>query len=212
MKHFFMAAVLALAGSGAFAQIQQGTVVLSGSVSMNRTGFTTEANQSEQINKTTSLGFNPAMGYLIKDNLAAGAALLLTYNSYAQQSSRTRVYSVGLSPYLRKYWPVAEQLYLTGTASVFGSVGYSKLTSENLNDTGNLGNSYSFGANLAPGLTFFVTERLSLNSSLSLLSFSSTASKTDNEPESSRYMSNYFTFSPLPSSIAFGLSYYFNQK
>ena len=217
MKNYLIAALLAFSGTSALAQTQQGTVVLSGSLSISRQAYDNDIGPEQTNSTNVTVGIYPAAGYFVKDNLEAGTELLLDYTSQSAYSSDASIfpdkyhtYAIGLSPYLRKYWPVANQLYLTGKASASASYNFLNVAFSD-HESQVMSTGHTLGLSLSPGLTFFATEHISLHGSLGMISFQRYSPNLKNDIIVGEYSSSNFSFSLLPSTISFGMSYYINQ-
>ncbi|MBF9254442.1 outer membrane beta-barrel protein [Pontibacter sp. 172403-2] len=217
MKKHLIAALLTLLGTGAFAQTQQGTVVLSGSLSIARQGYGHDIGPEQTKSTKVPVGIYPAAGYFVKDNLEAGTELFLGYTSHSTYSSdastfpdKYHTYDIGLAPYIRKYWPVANQLYLTGKASASASYNFLKVASPDF-ESQVMSTGHTLGLSLSPGLTLFATEHISLHGSLGIISYQRYAPNPENGNIVREYRSSNFSFSLLPSTFSLGMSYYIHQ-
>ncbi len=158
-----------------------------------------------------SVGFFPRMGYAFSENWMVG--LRTGYNrtkvendlaqqpNFNQSESKTEVFT--FAPYVRKYYGLGKNLlfYAQGEAGYVGS------WSENITNQTNRSTTESdqFYVAFRPGITFFVSQKLALESSFGILQYSSNKI----ESNGAETTSNGFDLGLDSSNILFGLSYYF---
>lgn len=169
-KLLLLAVMGMLACSYANAQIKKGSVLLGGSVGFGRSQTEVKTIYAESSYKSDSRYFYalPALGIAIHDNLVLGGDLRYengkqSYTSTTSQKGKTTSYGAGA--FIRKYWKVADKLYLFGN----GGLGYRYL--DNYRPYENPANSIqekSHNINLSfyPGVSFAITRRVHLESSL----------------------------------------------
>lgn len=214
MKKIFTTALLAMLGAGAFAQTSQGTVSVSGSVSFrNESGKDLQSTMGAR-STNRSIGIHPSVGYFTGDGLELGIGLGLSQSAYINkwddedERSVSKYHNISLSPYLRKYVALTEQLQLHGTGYI--SVGVGNQTSKGTDDDSAevVSTSTNYGIGIYPGLTYFATPKLGITATFGRLSYA--RSKT--EPKKDGYGnpgdSNTFTADLSPSSISIGIGYY----
>lgn len=93
---------------GAFAQFNQGRMLVGGSFDFSATTNKSKANGRTDTNsKSTSLSFGPQIGYFVIDNLAVGAGLDISLSKWKQEgSSYESTYTAFvLQPMVRYYLP-----------------------------------------------------------------------------------------------------------
>ncbi|WP_347156765.1 hypothetical protein [Pontibacter chitinilyticus] len=221
MKKILIAVLLALAGTSAHAQIAKGTHTFHGHVIVerNESKYTVDKQTLKPINYLFIV--SPGAGLFIHDNVEFGVNLDLSFSHVSGYSyhdgnpllsSKSRDYGVGFSPYLQKYWTVTNQLYLTGSASVFASFHH---TQNNIPDSpikDSIGRGYGVGASLSPGLAFFLSNNFSLGASFGLVQFTHSYTKTEvNNYESSFNSVNNLAASLNPGFYYLGIQYYLNR-
>ncbi|GGG13326.1 outer membrane beta-barrel protein [Pontibacter amylolyticus] len=220
MKKIFTTAMLALLGAGAYAQTipqtTQGSIVVSGSV--NLSNETSENTSYDPASKNTyrSINLYPSIGYFIQDGLEIGTGLSLRHQTSIskteelKQTSRTK--TISLSPYVRKYIPLHEQLHLHGTA--YASFGIGNTTGKNNQGSSSVvvSTHHNVAIGAYPGLTYFATPRLGFTATFGSLSYENSREKAK-EGQASDWSrrSNYFRADLSPNSISLGLSYFISR-
>lgn len=213
MKKILITVALTMLGTGAFAQTSEGTKVLSGGVNFDAssTDYEDVFNRKETY---TRLGIAPRIGYFIKNRLEIGVGLNYNhYSSTSKDSSNTKTWigkhnDYNISPYLTKYWPLSERLFITGRASVFG--GYTSSKSESLTaDQKTRSTETSFGATVVPGIMFFPRDKFGLGLSFGYLNY--THSTTKDRDTNHKNTSNSVNLNLRSSSLSFDFSYFINR-
>lgn len=210
MKNLFLTGLLALLGTGAFAQTTAGNISVGGSVSINT--LSNEFQNGE--NKGSFFTLAPSVGYFIKDGLELGMNTRLAFGSSTTQNEgstseyklRTFVYSVG--PYLTKYVPVTEKLHFTAS----GGLGYensrTKIPDEN-EELVSTSSGYYLSA--APGLTYFATEKLGFSIYIGSIRYSKSTETDEQTEPKNETVSKGFNVDLTPGSASIGIRYYINR-
>ncbi|WP_276496407.1 outer membrane beta-barrel protein [Pontibacter litorisediminis] len=215
MKKLLAAAVFALLGSGAFAQTSPGTVVVTGSLR-----FSTQTSESErndtlsQKSLGTAFGVGPSVGYLLGNNFELGAGLGFSrstttntnFNSTGDRSeTKTKTNAFTVNPYLKKYFMLSEQFALTGQLSA----GLGCYKRENDANAVSQQKTSFFNAALAPGITYFPTDKLGISAGLGGLRYDQTLKKTQ---ASDSPVKTYSGLSiDFEDALYFSLSYFINR-
>ncbi|NDK55354.1 outer membrane beta-barrel protein [Pontibacter fetidus] len=216
MKKLLTAAVLALLSTGAFAQTTQRSIVVSGTLGINRSQDEIESNSDPRTNTITSFALKPSIGYMVSDRLELGMNIGLNYSktelvigkeSYKFTSESVST-SVEFSPFVRKYFMLSEKLAFTGTASAGFSLGNNK-TENNFNSTKTESTRNCVFASIVPGITFFPTEKIGLSTYFGSLGYT----KVTFKPKEGSYKEVQSDFGLNLSSSTFGIgfSYYINR-
>lgn len=160
------------------AQISKGAVWVGGSIGYNQS----KSKMDTTIYKSSTVNINPGVGIVVKDNLVVGISLLYrqqkTNNYLSKEYEKYETYGVGL--FVRKYFPVINRLYVFGDAGV--NYNHTKGSTEQtnyptINKTTSKG--WLAGVNITPGVSFAVTKKFHLETSLSnLLGVAYATSKT----------------------------------
>ena len=187
-KCFFLALLVAAAGTSHAQSIKAGTVSLGGNVGYYKVS-NTQTVAYGSLNPGNPGGYNytydysnsqftimPSVGYFVADNFAVGA--MLEYNSQKQSASSTSSNggmgsvmpetdpntSLRLGLYAQYYQLLGEQFGLVGTLGG----GYQRST--NYNPSNNQGvaktNGAGYYAGLTPGIVFFPVPKLGLSASM----------------------------------------------
>jgi outer membrane protein len=107
MRKLFFTLLVTLASMSAFAQFQQGRMLVGGNVGLELKTNKTKFDGSTDTNgKYTSFSLEPQFGYFVIDNLAVGAGLNLTLSSWKPDGSDGKSTSslIALSPFARYYF------------------------------------------------------------------------------------------------------------
>ena len=204
MKTFLIIIAICVASSS-FAQIEKGRSYLSGQVDGGG-GKTDYDNPDLNDQKQSSFGLNLSYGYLVADTWAVALSVSGGTNTSTganQYKSTGRDY--GVSPYVRKYFSIAEKFYF----HLDGGVNYS--TEKSTYKTPTSPTSVDYNAKttsvyIRPGLTYFLSNRFSLNANLGSLNYSHSRATGDSYNNSTKNgFNSYFGLS----SISFGASIFF---
>ncbi|MEC7754891.1 MULTISPECIES: outer membrane beta-barrel protein [Roseivirga] len=176
MKKLFLMGLLLFVGVTAQAQIQKGDVLLNGNL-----GYTKIDAIGTEISNFL-IGTRGGLFLSEKTNLG----LVLGYSSSKNNGTKNTLFTYGA--YARFYKSLADNFYLFYQPQI--DMG-----------TGELGNSTdqsSFAISFRPGLSYFVTEKVALESTFGDISY--TSQKVGNS-ESDR-----FNFNLNPNTLTFGIS------
>jgi len=151
------------------AQISKGSVWLGGSIGYNHQKYGNDT----PYTKTNNFNFSPAVGLVVKDNLVVGISLTYghgkTTNNGSEKERKNNDYGAGI--FVRQYLPIVSRLYLFGEASA--NYEYSKYSSTSdylQNGISIYTSKTSIGSlNVTPGLSFAVTKKFLLETSLNNL-------------------------------------------
>jgi hypothetical protein len=176
-KTIFTFLAVAVALSGAFAQLVQGTKIVGGDFGLEfSTSKSKYNNQTVTTGNSTSFTLEPKFGYFVIDNLAVGGELSISsytskYEDYDGKSTGT---SIAIGPFVRYYFPpkiFVEAKYAVGTAKYkddfFGDMEESKYALS----------AFSLGA----GYAAFINENIAIEPMLGYQLIGQ-KNKTDNEP------------------------------
>lgn len=165
MKKFtFLSIVSTCICSVSFSQINKGSILLGGGVTINNN----KVEDADPARKSNYVSITPAAGIAIKQNTVVG--LQLTYwssndNIYSALQKEERT-GYGAEVFLRKYVTLGKGFYLFGQ----GGLQYSNSTYTNTNPnykTEQKG--WSIGLNLYPGISYAVTKKFHLEAGLAQL-------------------------------------------
>ncbi|MFP3590954.1 outer membrane beta-barrel protein [Chryseobacterium sp. SIMBA_038] len=218
MKKLLLAGAVALFGLSN-AQIAKGTAYISGQV-----GYSQEENNNND-RKVESFKVIPTAGYFVGTNLAVG--LGVGYKNDKTTKTTTGIFPTGtvvtedkdttsafvVAPFVRKYWTIADKLYIFGQLEVpmeFGQVkeeGVSTTTTGSTVSTTSVSdkaNYTSIGVNIKPGLDYFLNKNWSIEATFG--EFGYNTSKFD--VDGAKSVNNY-KFGLNLSAVTFGVKYVF---
>ncbi len=178
MKKTFFTLLVMMMAFGAFAQYQQGRMLVGGTV-----GFSTTKDKSKAGGTTVTHGTNtdfsiaPQFGYFVIDNLAVGGNLdisLSKYNPENDNDTESTTTSLAIAPFVRYYLP--QNIFFHGQFGV--GTGKYKETE------GNVSQEQKFSTSqwqLAVGYAAFLTDNVAVEP---MIGYGSTTRKyKDTNPE-----------------------------
>ncbi len=195
------------------AQIPSGTLFVGGSASFSSNS--SKNNQNPDITyktKSTSLNFNPKVGYFITDNIALGIGINF-YNSKSRfedydltEQIRNKNNSIGINPFGRYYKLLSEKVGFFGQFTL----SYTKGRGES---NGNIHQkNSSFGASLAPGFVFFATPKIGIETTIGNIGYfhykNENYSPVQNNPTQD-YNSSQFAANIEANNVFVGINFYF---
>ncbi len=200
MKSFLLFAFV-LISSASFAQLTKGALLLDGAGSFTISRSTRESTvfDSESKDKSIYANINPSLGFFVSEDLLLGVGVRYDYQSYvsesignaltAKQTSKQNM--VSLTAYARKFIQVKDKLYFTGTLNINGGTGLRKLTSQqtNLEKSTLEFDIYQINASITPGLTYFLSTRWAISTSIGQLyaDYYTAKPKDDNSEKRSEF-------------------------
>ncbi|MFP3831584.1 outer membrane beta-barrel protein [Chryseobacterium sp. SIMBA_028] len=214
MKKILLAGAVALFGLSN-AQIAKGTTYVSGQL-----GYSQNENNNNDT-KVESFKVLPTVGYFVNTNLAVGLGV-----GYKNDNTKT-VSTIGtttvdgketvsgfvVAPFVRKYWTLADKLYIFGQLEVpmvFGqnkdegtsttTVGGTTVTSS----TSTKNNFTSIGVNVKPGLDYFLNKNWSIEATFGEFGYNTNKVNVDGAKRV-----NDYKFGLNLSSVTFGVKYVF---
>ena len=169
--------------SSAFSQIEQGSLIIRGSLS-----FLHQSSSSNSIISTYNL--TPSVGYFFTDRFAGGLGVGVSglktniNNTTGQDINRT---FLNVAPFVRNYFLVEEKVALFGELN---------LPAEFNRDI------QGIGVNINLGSTIFITPRIALDARLNLLSYKSISSGPGANID-------FFSIGPNTQSVNIGAIFFF---
>ena len=186
------------------ANILKNTWLFGGKISLSSRNVETSNNTPQTIYEVYGISLNPEIGFAIKNNLVLG--LGLGYNYYKNENTNDSNYStsrnvLSIAPYVKKFIPINSHLLF----SLKGEVRFS--TDENKNsDSTNLFRTKTLFVGLRPGITYFLSKRISLDANIGSIGYSHLNRKFDTNYLSGK--SNTFALNLNSSDFLFGFTYY----
>ena len=172
MKKLILAvAVLAL---GVNAQAQESNGLEGRSFIMGQFGYSQSYDSyKSNVDKSTrsqSYSVLPAYGYFISPSVAIGGALGYVGGTEGTGVAKKTSNEFIIQPLVRKYWNVANNLYIFGQASIPVSFGSTKGPIEG--QAGTHRQEYTnYGVEIKPGIDYLLSNHWSLEASVGLLSW-----------------------------------------
>lgn len=218
-----LATLLSISYLNAQNQTEKGNFLLGGGINYSFQNYNNNGLSNQYYNNLTrqnTFKINPNIGYFIDKNVALGAELFYSNNqqksnynynpiydpafSNYEQLSTTNTFGIGV--FVNYYVPITDKLSFLLNSSV--GFANSKLKTEYSNNnrseaaTGN-----SFGLAVSPGLVYFVSPKLSLQTKFADLHYTST--KTSQDGSNLTTNSDDFGIGTDLSTLLFGINYYF---
>jgi outer membrane protein len=162
MKKITILAISMFAAVGAFAQFNQGRMLVGGSAELSTNTYKDKDGGTTVTNGTsTSLSISPSFGYFVIDNLAVGASLGLGFSKWNDKRAGDGDYttsSLRIEPFVRYYLPLG--IFFQGKFGI-GTTKY-KYDDNAFNDrktnSGNLA--------VSAGYAIFLTDNIALEPEL----------------------------------------------
>lgn len=177
MKKLTVIILFSLIALTANAQIEKGNVQLSGTF--------VYANSDFGANDFQSFSFSPQAGLFLSDKTSLG--VLLGYNSTGSSNSKTNIFTFGA--FARFYKPVADRFYLFAQPQLTIGTG----------ETGASEDISTFSISARGGLSYFFTDKLSMDMSLTAISYSS--------EEVGANSTDIFSVNFNPASVGIGITF-----
>ncbi|AZA76757.1 DUF3575 domain-containing protein [Chryseobacterium sp. G0186] len=218
MKKILLAGAVALFGLSN-AQIAKGTTYVSGQL-----GYSQNENNNNDT-KIESFKVLPTVGYFVNTNLAVGLGVgykndkttVTTEGSIAganfvnENKNTTSAFVV--APFVRKYWTLADKLYIFGQLEVPMEFGQYKSEKESTSTIGSTttntsssdkANYTSIGVNIKPGLDYFLNKNWSIEATFGEFGYNTNKLNVDGAKRV-----NDYKFGLNLSSVTFGVKYVF---
>lgn len=186
--------------SAAMAQTEgftKGSLFLSGSIGLSSNKTPDGADEV----KTTSFNFSPRLGYFVSSNIAVGINASIGSTKYTNTGTdgETKDMEMTLGVFGRYYFNPANKF------SMFLNLGADYVADKRTTEFGGLETEFKesgFQAGLAPGLHYFISNRLALETSVGLLGFRSMKPDVDNAEATTD-----FDFNLGLNNLSFGIVY-----
>jgi len=195
MKKIILSALVLSMSTGLFAQLTKGNWAFTGNIGARGNTQKVEVNNGGFVSrptdqKTSAFVFLPAVSYFLKDNIEAGAGLLIskttTTNNYEQpnfaKEVKTETPLNGILLFGNYYFKAAEKFSMYGGVQLGVASGKGKTTTTPFNcpttivETKNTGSTFGFNM----GFLYFIKPNLALNGTLGLLSLTKNKAVTTN--------------------------------
>lgn len=209
MKRIFTLAVMLLS-VGAFAQTEQGSKYLGGSIGFSSTGGETDNGTTTTDNPTRSnFNVSPTFGYFVADDLAVGVMFNYSGTKVNDDVNDTKSTNntFGLSLFGKKYKSIVENFYVFGQVNVGFASGKSETENNGTTVEGPKRSSIFLG--VAPGVEYFFSPKVSMSCSVGALSFASNSEKQDFGGTEVKDKESTFDLNLNLASVNFGFYYFF---
>ncbi|WP_347220046.1 outer membrane beta-barrel protein [Chryseobacterium sp.] len=223
MKKILLAGAVALFGLSN-AQIAKGTTYVSGQL-----GYTQNENNNTDV-KVESFKVLPTVGYFVNTNLAVGVGVgYKNDNTKKTESTGTNPLMVAegkvtesafvVAPFVRKYWTLADKLYIFGQLEVPMAFGQNKTegtvttttttpagTSVDRRSVSDKTNFTSIGVNIKPGLDYFLNKNWTIEATIGEFGYNTYKQNVDGAKRV-----NDYNFGLNLTSVTFGVKYVFSK-
>ncbi|AKK74366.1 opacity protein [Chryseobacterium gallinarum] len=223
MKKILLAGAVALFGLSN-AQIAKGTTYLSGQV-----GYSQKENNNTD-KKVESFKILPTVGYFVDTNLAVGLGVgYKNDNEKVTKTTGTNPLMVTegkvtesafvVAPFVRKYWTLADKLYIFGQLEVPMAFGQNKVegttttttttaagTTTTTSSSSDKANFTSIGVNIKPGLDYFLNKNWTIEATIGEFGYNTYKQNVDGAKRV-----NDYNFGLNLTSVTFGVKYVFSK-
>jgi outer membrane protein W len=211
------------------AQTEQGRILVSGSLGFTSSNDNDLDTTGKELNSTKVGGLELTVrgGYFLADNIAVGLLVGLNTNKTTQEDfgpppsksinvSKSATTAFGL---FGRYYtpPVERRLSFFGQLDLTYEITNSEIENTFINSanvsttTNRRGEGNQIGAFLAPGVAFFLSDKVALEATFGLIGFASGRDKnydtSDRQISDNKYTRLETSFSP--STLSFGLTFFF---
>lgn len=186
--------------------IAKGNWLLGGSIN-----YSSQKNKEVSANmetKDTRLIVSSKVGYTIKDNLVIGTSIdyLSTNGQIAPETqfrtSNSKSETVGVSPYITKYFSITKALLF----DVEGQLSYSVGKTENTDIPLTLDSTF-LAINIIPGITYSINNNLAFKLNLGGLSYSRFKAEIESDVSDTEETQDNFGFNFQTSNLSIGIIY-----
>ena len=216
MTKLFTVGLLALLlSSSGFAQQHKGKWLVGGTFGSNSRTGTMQYPDVED--KSNLLYVSPRVGYFLSDRWAVGIAPSFSRSFRGLPNHKHETRTVSVAPFIRNYWPVGDKLSIFGELS--GSVDRSTERINKVNGDSTQIENFSSGTTgmglyLRPGIVYFITPKIGIETSIGSLGFSYATMKGKREtPERTSEMTEKHFGSTVNLNYAFnvGVNFYLGK-
>jgi len=228
VKKIVLVSVILLAVMTSHSQTEKGRRFIGGTFNLGKSSDSDSNTDNEYDTDLFTFRIAPEFGYFVTDNLAIGvnADYYISNRSHNHMSVIQPGYrwsekygemGYGAGGFVRYYKKITDNFFFTlnGRISCIHSIQKREYTSSD--PLSNYSNSYKNGANVmgvsvAPGLVYFVTPKLGIQSSFGAVYYNYTGSKTTSSTITNyqgKGKRNDYGINLNPSTFFMGLNYYF---
>lgn len=212
-KLFLIALLFVGWQASVYSQLGQGTFKVGGEFTVSSAQEKTKSNNNTSDGPTsTSFVVMPELEYFLAENFSAGLGIGYSFDKATTTSGSTEYTSkrglFHLNPYVRKYFPLGNQVAFYGQAGLGFAAGTTKHeTKVGSTTTTTETNSSSLSLGITPGIILNLSEKISIEAGLGFVGYTSDVEKSGSGNNEVKDITNRITFSVAPSYITFGLKY-----
>lgn len=224
MKKTAVTLVVMLLALFSHAQIQEGAVLLEGSLSYS--SQTEEEENMDNYDKFTAetkdFIFRPSAGFMVSRTVMLGIRLGYEHSKsavefedyYANGDETTTMNLISVGPYLKTFLPLNEKLYFTITGSVNFGFGTQTTVDHEFNDEETEADLDRFRTEVSPGLSYFVSPRWALTASFGQLYYAKEKFKIESSIDGGEDSTQEFSDGGLSLNVntfSIGVQYFINN-
>ncbi|MFO7844679.1 MAG: outer membrane beta-barrel protein [Bacteroidales bacterium] len=148
----------------------------------------------------------PNVEYMLSNNLSIGGQIGFSFTQSKNDGADTKnsLFMFQISPYARMYFPLNDNLSFFGEGGIQFARGTEKVTVGNTTNDGDT--QTQFGIGVIPGLSYGLSDKVSLELKTGFLGYQLTSVNDNADPETTTKY-NDFRFNINFSSINFGIKY-----
>ena len=186
MKNLCTIILAIMVSTGGYAQLSQGMSRLGGCIKFSTSSSEYKNGTTIDGPTTTSYQFNPVYSYLISDKWEIGGGIgikgdkeeSVNPSSGSSESTSTEFF---VKPFVQYDAPINEKFYCIGRAAVMASFGSyeDKFTDNTGASTSQKGDVSDIGVHISPGLSFFPSNKFSIDFWVGDLGFDIRSEKPD---------------------------------
>ena len=191
------------------AQIEQGRIMLGGSLGFSSSTSETDAGGTTADGPESS-GFEimPYGGYFITDNIAVGLGVGYSSSTTDDQTTETEMSAFNVEPFARYYMNMGDRFYMFAHLGIPFESGTSETTTGGVTADGP--ETTSFGVGITPGLSYFVSDNVVIEAAFGFLGYTSDVSELDAGGVTTETTSSSFGLDLDSSTLLFGFSWFIN--
>lgn len=185
--------------------IEKGSWSLGGDFNLSWENYENRTNMYSSDYNRLGIDARPQVGFAVGENLLVGIRgnfYFSDYKTFDAAETHFRAYGVGAQPFIRKYYNITQRLLF----NLDGALGYNYERQNNVVDSYTTRERHSFLAIVRPGLSYFISNNLALETSIGSFSYSRFSEKGNQNMES---LGHSFRAQLNLNSIYFGINYFF---
>ncbi len=225
MKRILIAISIITISSSLNAQVQKGAILIGGSFSYSGSSDTNEfsVRNSGFINdefKRNFIAARPQIGFFTTESILLGIGLTYEYSFLKHHNSFNGIPNtpfiqksniIFINPYLTKFSRLVDKLYFTTSVNLLAGIGEEKFGENGEVET----NIFEFRINITPGLTYFISDKWALRSSIGQLFYNRKQEKLTTDiglSEDPKNINNNYGLRLSFNTFTIGFQYYLNNR